>query len=683
MLNASTGAASLPEGSLPSTIGLIDSPRQRDAGLTALFPGATFVPQGGGETVDTIAVLAGTSDVPRARALASARAVPCTLLEPGVLRAPRWGGRPAPLLSLMAVETSGTSRRSELRPPDQVLAGRGWETPALLARSAAAIAALRAARVGGAWWAPDPGPAALGLADRSSLIVLGQDGAIEPLLDAALATGEAARIVLAQSPEYPPDGAWRRAATRAAARGCRVISAPLNPWTLIDAAESVYTADREFGFLALIGGCRVHAAAPTFYTGWGAACDTTQSCQRAHQRGVEEIFAAACLLASRYADPFSGRPSSFEATLALVDDWRRINGANRSIAVCLGMSFWKRRRVADFLRSTDRAPRFRRRVNRAIRIARTSGGAAAVWASREPPGLRAEAAAQRVPVLTVEDGFLRSVGLGADFMPAASLVVDGRGIYYDPTQPSDLENLLAETRFDDRLLDRARRLIDLLVARGITKYNVGSGVVADLGTPAGVTRILVPGQVEDDRSVALGGAGITSNLELLTRVRATNPDAFVVYKPHPDVDAGHRVGAIADEIAVRHADRVLRGVSSAALLSAVDEVHTLSSLVGFEGLLRGRGVVVYGQPFYAGWGLTIDRAPLARRTRKLSLEQLVAGALILYPRYLDPVTRLPCGPEVIIDRLSHPELWRAGPLVWARRVQGALIRRLTIPSARP
>jgi len=64
------------------------------------------------------------------------------------------------------------------------------------------------------------------------------------------------------------------------------------------------------------------------------------------------------------------------------------------------------------------------------------------------------------------------------------------------------------------------------------------------------------------------------------------------------------------------------------------------------------------------------------RGRRLSLDELVAGVLILYPRYLDPVTRLPCGPEVLIDRLDHPELWRPGPLVHARRLQGAVARRL-------
>ena len=62
------------------------------------------------------------------------------------------------------------------------------------------------------------------------------------------------------------------------------------------------------------------------------------------------------------------------------------------------------------------------------------------------------------------------------------------------------------------------------------------------------------------------------------------------------------------------------------------------------------------------------------RGRLLSLEELVAGALILYPRYLDPVTRLPCGPEIIIERLGVPNLWRPGPLVVARRLQGVLTR---------
>src|SRR5260370_40455778 len=125
----------------------------------------------------------------------------------------------------------------------------------------------------------------------------------------------------------------------------------------------------------------------------------------------------------------------------------------------------------------------------------------------------------------------------------------------------------------------------------------------------------------------------------------------------------------------RFADAVVTDGSTAALLALVDELHTMTSLAGFEALLRGRRVVVYGRPFYAGWGLTVDRVPQGRG-RTLSLDELVAGVLILYPRYLDPLTRLPCGPAVIIERLDHPELWRPGPLGLVRRWQGAMARRL-------
>jgi len=197
-----------------------------------------------------------------------------------------------------------------------------------------------------------------------------------------------------------------------------------------------------------------------------------------------------------------------------------------------------------------------------------------------------------------------------------------------------------------------------------------------IAVPEGQRTLFVPGQVEDDRSVATGGAGIYRNIDLLQRVRTLNPDAFIIYKPHPDVDAGHRLGAIPDDEAMRYADHIVRGVSTAAIIPAVDEIHTLTSLAGFEALIRRRKVVVYGQPFYSGWGLTTDLAPVERRKRKLTLEELIAGSLVLYPRYFDPVTRLSCGPEILIERLSHPDLWRPGVLVVLRRLQGDLMRRL-------
>jgi len=116
-------------------------------------------------------------------------------------------------------------------------------------------------------------------------------------------------------------------------------------------------------------------------------------------------------------------------------------------------------------------------------------------------------------------------------------------------------------------------------------------------------------------------------------VRDANPDAYIVFKPHPDVLSGNRRGSLHD-VALPPWDLLVGQVPLAACLAVVHEVHTMTSLVGFEALLRDLPVVTYGQPFYAGWALTRDHAPLARRTRRLSVDELVAGALLRYPRYV-------------------------------------------------
>jgi len=267
-------------------------------------------------------------------------------------------------------------------------------------------------------------------------------------------------------------------------------------------------------------------------------------------------------------------------------------------------------------------------------------------------------------VIRLEDGFLRSVGLGADLVRPLSWVMDGRGIYYDATRPSDLEHLLQTHRFDATLVQRAAGLRQHIVEQGLTKYNVNG---PRWQRPPQTTRvILVPGQVETDASIAFGAPDIRRNIDLLRAVRLAEPDAYVVYKPHPDVVAGLRRRGVGEEASARWCDETVTECAMADLLEAVDEVHGLTSLAGFEALLRGKTVVVYGQPFYAGWGLTQDRVPLARRTRKLALDELVAGVLILYPAYVSRTTDRYTTPERALDELlawrhaSPPSLpfWR-------------------------
>jgi capsular polysaccharide export protein len=618
-----------------------------------------------------------------ARRRAAALGVPFLLVGPGLLRAPPGWGATSPILSVTVQAMTGPRSAIDILDPYRLLASDGWESPRLLARAVGLRREIVSRRLGGRWW--NSGADFELPRNRRYALILGDSNAdsanrstSRELLTAMLAAAgaeNASRQTVLVAPRHVgrrqlPAGFLRDAA----ALGYTVLTGRVDIWEAIARAETVYTAGGESGFLALLAGARTRCFADSFYSGWGITTDEPGVPQKPFRRTVDEIFAGTCLLATRYLDPYRREAASFEDILDILIEWQKIEAVNRGIAVCLGMSFWKRRQVRDFLRSSAGTPAFRRTKDAALAAARRRPrGSIAVWASRAAAGLAEAAEQQGIPLIRVEDGFIRSVGLGSDFIPAASLVLDNRGMHFDPSVRSDLEQLLAQTEFDAALIERARDLIARLVARGITKYNVGD-MALPIEWPAGKRRVLVPGQVEDDLSVRLGGEGIARNLDLLARVRAANPDAFILYKPHPDVEAGHREGKIADAVATNFADIVIRDISTAVVLAEIDELHTLTSLAGFEALLRGRRVVVYGRPFYAGWGLTRDLAGIDRG-RRLTLEELVAGALILYPRYLDPVTRLPCRPELVIERLASPELWRPGLLVAARRLQGLMVRR--------
>ena len=153
---------------------------------------------------------------------------------------------------------------------------------------------------------------------------------------------------------------------------------------------------------------------------------------------------------------------------------------------------------------------------------------------------------------------------------------------------------------------------------------------------------------------------MVSNIDLLGRVRHDFPDAYLIYKPHPDVVAGLRPGDVTDP----PADQICLG-DAAQLLEKADRVATITSTLGFEALLRDVPVTTYGAPFYAGWGLTDDRGPLpkeltTRRQARPNLDQLTHACLIDYPRYLDPVTGRPASPELIIDRLASGAIPSSG-----------------------
>lgn len=440
-----------------------------------------------------------------------------------------------------------------------------------------------------------------------------------------------------------------------------MLTDPASPWVLFEGAIGVYTVSSQLGFEAIFAGHKPRVFGQPFYAGWGLSQDEFPVQRRQRPLTRAQLFAAAMMLYPKWYDPHRDTlcdcATALEAMAAGARGWREDHRG----WVASGMRLWKRAPLQQFygqhkLVRFDDDPARARSLNRPWMV----------WAGKAEAGYR--------DALRVEDGFLRSRGLGAELVPPLSLVADDLGIYYDPSRPSRLETLIAmraTLRPDQEV--RAQALIRQLVATGVTKYNLGGTLPA---LPDG-HRILVVGQVEDDASILKGTNKIRWNIELLTLARATHPDAVLIYKPHPDVEAGLRAGACD---ASGLADVTAAKTDILALLEQVDAVWTMTSLLGFEALLRGLPVTTCGVPFYAGWGLTtdLDDVPPRRRAQP-SLAGLVHATLIDYPRYIDPQTGLPCSVEVAVERLATGDLPRRGAANrFLSKMQGLLASRAAL-----
>ena len=424
-----------------------------------------------------------------------------------------------------------------------------------------------------------------------------------------------------------------------------MFSDAVSPWGLLEGAIAVYTVSSQLGFEAILAGHKPRVFGQPFYAGWGLTEDEDPVARRQRKLTRPQLFSAAMFLYPTWYDPYTDRLCELERVIDTLEAGIRAWRQDRAGWVASGMRLWKRKPLQGFFGQTRKL-----KFTEDPEEAHKSGRNWMVWASKA--GAKTHAGATRV-----EDGFLRSRGLGADLVPPMSLVLDRQGIYYDPRQPSDLDDLITQ-RADLGPAEalRVEALIQQLIRHSLSKYNLSGEPPA---LPAG-HRILVPGQVEDDASIKAGCGRIKSNLALLRATRKANPKAVIIYKPHPDVEAGLRPGSLPETgVPENLADVVASNCDPMALLDEVQEVWTMTSLLGFEALLRGAKVTTLGLPFYAGWGLTTDKrtAPPWRSARP-DLLGLAHAVLIDYPRYYDPITQRPCPPEVVVERLISGQLPR-------------------------
>ncbi|RZW09967.1 MAG: capsular polysaccharide biosynthesis protein [Rhodobacteraceae bacterium] len=611
---------------------------------------------------DTVGIWGRTPTAWRGEAVAEWRNAPVLTVEDAFLRSVHPGRvrGEAPMglcLDLGGVHFDG-STPSDL---EALLAAHPLDDTALLNRARDALDSMKHWHLG-KYSATDPD---LPVPEPGYVVLIDQTAGDAALMGAGRAAfNEMLALAAEEHPglpilikSHPESVAGKRDGHFAAAdlpERVRIITEPVSPWRLFEGAVAVYTHSSTLGFEAIFAGLKPRVFGQPFYAGWGLTQDQDAPARRERVLTRAQLFAGAMILYPVWYDPVGDRLCEVEEVIAQLAAEARAWREDRDGYVAVGMRVWKRPHLKRAF-GREKPLKFASRI--------PSGGTRkpVVWGMAEAPE----------GILRMEDGFLRSRGLGAALTPPLSLVLDAPTLYFDPRQEGKLDRLIGNSsQLPDGEMRRAERLIDRIRAKGLTKYNI-SGALPDI--PGGARHVLVVGQVEDDASVTFGAGDVKTNLDLLRRARQDNPDATILWKPHPDVEAGLRTGTVASADLEGLADIALLNIGAAEALELADEVWTITSTLGFEALVRGRSVTCLGMPFYAGRGLTRDLVarPEHRAGHDVTLAQLVHACLIGYPRYFDPRTGAPLSPEnalaLLADGIETPPVNR-----WAAWLQSLI-----------
>ena len=481
------------------------------------------------------------------------------------------------------------------------------------------------------------------------------DNAIERMVNDAVREWPEHTILIRQHPEAKRkrkagliDKYLKNSGTRV-----KVFESEGSPVLQIEKCDAIYTATSQLGFEGILWGKKVYTYGWAFYAGLGLTIDR-QGKDLSHTRSKVTREALAVRVLSdycRYRHPETEVICSAEEIMK----WVSIQlGATRMLPdrlVGVGFTPWKRRQLECFMQRT-KGQTLRYRIRS---VGKTNDGeVVAAWGNQSTKGLDRE----KGDHIRIEDGFIRSFGLGSELTDAQSWIADRVGIYYDGSRESGIERmLLEERRLTNDQSSRVAAIIKSIKELEISKYNEEARPWRPSTVATSKRVVLVIGQVEGDASIKYGvpksACTVDTNNELLRQVRKRERDSWILYKAHPDTVSNMRKGSKVDELY----DEDVSGCSLHDLYKRVDVVDVITSLAGFEALISGKKVRTWGVPFYAGWGLTEDMLDghewLKRRARKITLEELVYACLIEYPMYVSGVSGLRTSVERVINELAE------------------------------
>ena len=140
----------------------------------------------------------------------------------------------------------------------------------------------------------------------------------DDLIDAALNENPDAKVYVKIHPDVLSGKKKSDIDIEAVKQKCSVIEENFNPLSLLKYFEKVYTKTSQMGFEALMVGCECVCFGMPFYAGWGVTTDKSKCDRRKVKRSVEEIFAAAYILYTRYYNPYAKKESDIFDTIETI-----------------------------------------------------------------------------------------------------------------------------------------------------------------------------------------------------------------------------------------------------------------------------------------------------------------------------------------------------------------------------
>tara|TARA_B100001093_G_scaffold510011_1_gene575080 strand:- start:5611 stop:7518 length:1908 start_codon:yes stop_codon:yes gene_type:complete len=403
---------------------------------------------------------------------------------------------------------------------------------------------------------------------------------------------------------------------------------------LIEFSEAVCVVSSQVGFEALIYEKEVHVFGKPFYSGLGLTIDHDRlpGGNEKSNISLEQLIFGALIKYQVYLDPRTKKICEIEEIIEYLIKNRKITNLIPENFQGVNLTPWKKRQINRYIYDPTgkKLP--------ILKVLKKNIKNYIIWGKSKK---HEKKDCSEKNLTFVEDGFVRSVGLGADLYSPLSLLFDDKGIHYDFSSGNNLEDLLQNMVLNNNQIIRSKNLIEKLKKFKISKYNLKSkNKIFFDGESLNREKILVLGQVETDNSIIYGVPNKSmdrTNYSLVKQCKIDYPNGYIIYKQHPDLEFRLRSKGPEEDSIKYLADVVTSNVEINDLFNIVDRVVVFTSLGGFEALIRGLPVTTYGFPFYSGWGLTDDQFVntnyVNRRQRKLSLEELVYISLIEYPFY--------------------------------------------------